>query len=149
MSVGNQAVERLPVQGQIYLGHSENNPAAGADAFDDSVDVACGFGVLNDFIQGGFELEEGAKRLDVLEPLARAAQFFFQVFLMAKEGGDGEAVDSAEGLKGMGPGQEGQVDGLALGMVTGFTFHGLLRNQGPDNSGQWSEIRLKNGFRLI
>jgi hypothetical protein len=36
----------------------------------------------------------------------------------------------AEGLKGTGPGQKGVVDGLALGMATGFTFHGWFPGSG-------------------
>jgi hypothetical protein len=108
-----------------------NNPAAHMGAFEDPVDVAVSFsspdGAL-DMVQKGVELEEAALLLAVLETLAGLDHFFFKVFFMAKKGGEAGAILLTEGRKGSVFGQEGLVDGLALGMVTDGTFgHGCLR----------------------
>ena len=100
-------------------------------AFENLVDVAVSFsspdGAL-DMVQEGVELEEAALLLAVLETLAGLAHFFLKVLLMAKKGGDTRAVLLTEGRKGSVVGQEGLVDGLALGMVTDGAFgHGCLR----------------------
>jgi hypothetical protein len=83
--------------------------------FEDLVDVAVGFGGLDgslDIIQDGAELEEGALGLAVLETLAGPAHFFLKMLFMPEEGRGAKAVDIAEGLKGMVPGQKREVDVL-------------------------------------
>ena len=128
---GNQAVDRIELQGHLHLVDLVNNPAAHMGAFENLVDVAVSFsspdGAL-DMVQKGVELEEATLGLAVLETLAGPAHFFLKVLLMAKKGGDAGAVLLTEGRKGSVFGQEGLVDGLALGMVTDGAFgHGGLR----------------------
>ena len=128
---GNQAVDRIELQGHLHLVDLVNNPAAHMGAFENLVDIAVSFsspdGAL-DMVQKGVELEEAALGLAVLETLAGPAHFFLKVLLMAKKGGDAGAVDFAEGLIGGVAGQEGEVQVLALGMVADGAFgHGGLR----------------------
>ena len=82
--------------------------------------------------------------LAVFEVLAGLAQFCHQVFPMPKQGRFAGAVLPAKGLKSITSGQKGQVDVMALGMVTDGAFHGFLRNQGSGVRGQGSGAGARN-----
>ena len=79
-------------------------------------------------IQKAVELEEADLGLAALEALPGLEQPVLQVVFMAPESGTaGAAVLLLEGVKGLAAGQQGQVDGAALGIITDAAGHVELR----------------------
>jgi hypothetical protein len=117
----------------IQFGDEIENPAAFPDGLEGKAGIAFAFGdpgKLTGFLQEFVILQKTILALKVLELFPGAGQFKLQVFFMAAERGDAEAVLLADRLIGLVPVQQGEVNGLALGMGAGLALHGFLRNQG-------------------
>ena len=86
---GNEAVDRVELQGHVQVIDLVNNAAADMGALEDPVEVAFGGSSLDaalDVVQEGIEFEKADLGLATFEVLAGPAQFCHQVFAMPEQG---------------------------------------------------------------
>jgi hypothetical protein len=127
---GHEAIDRGTIPESLHFAEVADEPVAHPGGLEDLVDVVFGGGFLGglfDPVQEVVELEMIVPLQIVFETQNGQVNFLHQVLLMPEEGGDAEAELLAEGFKRTAAGQEMLVDGLALGVGTGFTLHDFLQ----------------------
>jgi hypothetical protein len=63
----------------------------------------------------------------VIKAIPGKIDFFLQMIFMAEQGRDADAGFFMESIEGMAPGQKGQIDSAAVGVVADGAFHSKLR----------------------
>ena len=115
-----QTVDGVQVEVKIQFVHKFDDGGALANGLEDLAGIAFGTGSLSDRhdqLQKRIEDNEIAFPQDILETVFGVRHFFQQVLLVAMQSRLAEVVLPAQLGQGGGPVQQGQVDGLALGMV--------------------------------
>jgi hypothetical protein len=126
---GQESVDCARMERNIQFGHEFDDAGALAGSLEDQPGIAFGAGCLSgahDQFQEGIEDKQIALTQAFLETILSVEHFFQQVLLVAMQGRLAEVVLLAQLSQGGAPGQQGAIDGLALGVVTDGTRHGYF-----------------------
>jgi len=124
---GQQALDGVGSEGSAQFGHEFDDAGTLADGLEELAGIACGAGRLGGAMHRGKELiedKEIAFLEQVLEAVLDPGHFVQQMLLVAMQGRGAQVVLAAQLGQGGSPVQQGQVDGLTLGVVTDGTWHG-------------------------